>query len=108
MNTAPDAKKRILEKIQSDLRISRGCSDGSAGNAGHGVGMLLSGGGGTVGGTAGTLLLIPYLGNRGERNGGRDRLRALEEDGRDHSPQQETNQLLSKLAGYLEGVMSRA
>ena len=72
------------------------------------VGMLLSGGGGTLGGAAGTLLLIRYLGNRGERNGGGDRLLVLEGkmDEMIHQ-QQETNQLLSKLAGYLEGVMSR-
>jgi hypothetical protein len=41
------------------------------------VGMLLSGGGGTLGGAARTLLLR-LLGSRGDRNGGGDRLRALE------------------------------
>ena len=72
------------------------------------VGMLWSGGGGTLGGAAGTLLLVRYLGNRNGRNGGGDRLRALEGkmDEMIHQ-QQETNQLLSKMSGYLEGVMSR-
>ena len=63
------------------------------------VGMLLSGRGGTLGGAAGTLLLIRNLGIRGERNGG-DRLRALE--GKIDEmirEQQETNKLFSKLSG---------
>jgi hypothetical protein len=45
------------------------------------------------------------IGNRSERNGLGDRLRTLEGK-MDEMIQQETNQL-SKLAGYLEGVMSR-
>ena len=71
------------------------------------VGMLLSGGGGTVGGAAGTLLLIRYLGNRNGRNGSGDRLRALEGKMDEMIHQQQETTSLSKLSGYLEGVMSR-
>ena len=72
------------------------------------MGMLLSGGGGTLGGVAGTLLLIRYLGNRGERNGGSDRLQALEGKMDEMiQQQQETNKLLSTLTGYLQGIMSQ-